>query len=177
MKIKTLVAGIAVGVLAAGNVLAAVQGTVGTAVPPAQASSSGNLVVSLSVPNIVRISNLNDIALGTYAGVNMTGSDPVCVYRNITGNYAITANSTNGTGVFQLNDAGTSTIPYAVTWGGTAVTDNTALTTQTGASTTSTTCGGGTNVTVAVNVLATDIEAATATGTHSDVLVLTLVSE
>ncbi|MFZ5724456.1 MAG: hypothetical protein ACOY33_12460 [Pseudomonadota bacterium] len=177
MKFKALVAGMALGVVA-GNALAAVDGSVGVAVPPAQASSSGNLIVSLTVPNIVRISNLNDIPLGTYAGVDMSGSDDVCVYRNITGNYRITADSTNGAGAFELEDAGnTSVIPYTVSWGAAALTENTALTGQTGAATTSTTCGGTPNVTVGVGVLATDIEAATVTGSHSDTLVLTLTSE
>lgn len=175
MKFKALVAGMAVG-LVAGSAMAAVDGSTATAVPPAQATSSGNLLVSLSVPNIVRISNLNDILLGTYAGVDMSGSDAVCVYRNITGNYRITADSTNGAGAYQLKN-GASVIPYAVTWNGSAMTENTAMTGLTGASTTSTTCGGGTNATVAVSVLATDIEAATVTGTHSDTLVLTLTSE
>lgn len=181
MKIKTLVAGIVIGagVMAAGNLMAAADGAVGTAVPPAQASSTGSLVVSLNVPNIVRISNLNDIPLGTYAGVTMTGSDAVCVYRNITGLYRITANSGNGAGAFELEDGAAvpSVIPYTVTWGGTAMAENTALTGQTGASTTSATCGGGTNTTFAVSVLATDIEAATATGLHSDTVTLTLTSE
>ena len=184
MQIKALVAGV---VLAAtsGAVLAATQGSIGTAVPPAQASSQGDLIINLSIPNIVRISNLDDIDLGTYAGVDVSGNDDVCVYRNVTGDYSITAASTNtdAAGTFKLlhNDGVTDHyIAYSVDWtdggGTTALTEGLQDTSMSGASTTSTTCGGGTNHNVAVTVLATDADAATATGAYSDTLVLTVES-
>lgn len=181
MKIKALVAGVAM-MAVGGAAVAANQGPIGTAIPPANASSQGDLTINLSIPNIVRITGLTDIDLGTYAGVDVSGSDALCVYRNVTGNYSITAESTNtdAGGTFKLKGAGADYIPYSVAWthgGGTvALTENAQSNAPTGASTTSTTCGGGTNHSVAVTVLATDADAATAVGAYSDVLVLTVQS-
>lgn len=181
MKIKALAVGVAL-TMAGSVAMAANPGPIGTAVPPANASSQGDLTINLSIPNIVRITGLTDINLGTYAGVDVSGSDALCVYRNVTGNYSITAESTNtdAGGTFKLKGAGADYIPYSVDWtdtvGPTALTEGLQDTTMTGASITSTTCGGGTNHSVTVSVAALDADAATATGAYSDVLVLTVES-
>lgn len=181
MKIKALVAGVAM-MAVGGASFAANQGPIGTAIPPANATSQGDLIINLNIPNIVRITGLTDINLGTYAGVDVSGTDALCVYRNVTGDYSITAGSTNtdAVGTFKLKGAGADYIPYSVDWthsGGTvALTEGTQDATATGANTTSTTCGGGTNHSVAVTVLATDADAATAVGAYTDTLVLTVES-
>ncbi|MCW9015528.1 MAG: hypothetical protein OQJ89_01045, partial [Kangiellaceae bacterium] len=58
--------------VASSSVMAATQGTLGT-------TSTGTLDITLDIDNLMRVSNLDDINLGTYAGAgNLTGSDAFC---------------------------------------------------------------------------------------------------
>ena len=91
---------------------AATQGTTGS-------TSTGTVDIQLLINGAVRISNLDNLDLGTFSGTGpMTDSDTACVYSNGATGYTVTATSSapNTTpGAFVLADAaGTNTIPYTV---------------------------------------------------------------
>lgn len=107
-KTATLAAALAV---ASGSALAAEDGKMG-------ASSTGKSVVSMSVGDRVKISGLDDIALGAFSGAgDMVGSSAFCVYRNGTGLYNMTVTSANqdGDGNFRATD-GTNFVSYGVSY-------------------------------------------------------------
>lgn len=171
---KGLVAG-GVAVMIAANGFAATQGTVG-------ATSTGDLDISLTILDEVRISNLADITLGTFLGADLAGTSPACVFRSGTGNYEITASGDGGaTGdQFALAD-GANSVDYTVTYddgtGPAALTSGTVLTGQTGGDPASDTCAGtGDNGTIAVNVLAADMSGLPA-GAYTGTLTLTVAPE
>jgi hypothetical protein len=129
---------------------AATQGTLG-------ATSTGTLNISATLQDLVIISGLADIALGTYSGTgNMTGQSTFCVYRNGTGNYSATL---TGDGPGFLIKSGANTLAYTATFthGATPVAATsgtvmgTALAPLSGNST-SQTCGGGTNGNISISI-------------------------
>jgi hypothetical protein len=146
--------------LAAAPALGATQGTTG-------ATSTGSVGVALTIPNLVRLTQVNDIALGNWTGAgDMQGTDSVCVWST-TRKYRVTATGSGAGGAFTLA-AAPSTLAYTVQWrdvagasSGTAMTAGTPLTGQ-NTSVTSTTCGGGTNATVLVRVAESALAAAPA---------------
>lgn len=155
------------------------QGTTGT-------TSTGTLDIDLVKNNNVRISNLSDIDFGTTAVVPTEQFISLCVYST-TGGYSLTASSEHGTGTdFRLANAGDSDfITYNVLFNdadtgaigdATDLNHTTPLTTQTGANTTSDTCGGGTNSRLFVDIDATSFGNAGA-DTFADVLTLTVAPE
>lgn len=112
--------------------------------------------------NNYRLTNMNDINLGTWLGSTMTGNDPVCVYKSPTGNarYGVTGTDTSTItpGAFRLqNGANTVEIPYTVSWnqantpGGSNLTDGASLT-RDNADRSSQTCSGGTNANFRITV-------------------------
>ncbi|MGB5247557.1 MAG: hypothetical protein WBM54_04850 [Woeseia sp.] len=167
--LKNAIRGLLVGGVAAGLsgvALAATQGTVGP-------NSTGTLDITLGVSDAVRISNLADINLGAFAGVDAVGTSVACVFRNGTGNYQLTATGSGPLGEFRLAN-GTDTVDYSVRYndantGAQAVTSGTLLSGLTGADPVSSTCATtGNNATVEVTVAATDaagLPAATYAGT------------
>jgi len=102
---KGLVAG-GIAVMIAANGFAATPGTIG-------ATSTGTLEIDLTIADEVRISNLEDIDLGQFAGANLTGGSPACVYRSGTGNYQITGSGSGTAGAFTLAGGG-ATVAYSV---------------------------------------------------------------
>lgn len=158
-----VVGGVAVGL--SGVALAATDGVVGP-------TSTGTVDISLDVNDLVRISNLTDINLGVFAGVDAVGTSPACVYRNGTGNYNLTASGDGTAGAFTLTD-GTNTVPYSVSYddgsGAAPATSGAVLGGLTGADPASDTCGTtGNNGTIEVTVAAADaagLPAATYAGT------------
>ena len=97
-------------------VFAANDGTLG-------ATSQGDFVISLAVPDLIRISSLNDQPLAYTPGSGATVTENFCVYTNAAaGTYNVTATSTgdanNGnTGVFLLQNAGnTATMAYTISY-------------------------------------------------------------
>lgn len=156
--------------IASSSAIAVTQGSLG-------ATSTGDLLISLDINSLVQVSNLGDIALGTYAGTDLTGTDNFCVYRNGVGNYAITMSGDGG--VFELSDGGINTLPYSVDFTNgatTALTSTVALTAQTGANTTSTTCAGVDNVAVAITVANANLAAAPA-GNYTGTLTILVAPE
>ncbi|RJF87810.1 hypothetical protein D3874_12895 [Oleomonas cavernae] len=134
---------------------AATQGSLGP-------TSTGSLVITLAAPNLVRISALDDINLGTFSGTALAGGDDVCIFSN-TGGYNVTA-SGDGTGsAFELTGFSTGdAVPYNVQWATTAgATSGTALTAGTpltglGGSFTNPTCRGGAQLNARVLVDVTE---------------------
>lgn len=166
-----------VALASAGPALAATNGNLGTG---AGATSQGQSVVTLTIPDLIKISDVNDLTLNYDTGTQQyQASDGVCVYRNGTGNYSITASSGNGTGSFVLNDGSGNTLPYSVSWNGTNLTEGT--NDDNGGSfytgdTTSASCGGGTNATVQAVVSEADAAAAPQ-ATYDDTLSLMVTAE
>ncbi|WP_338578816.1 hypothetical protein [Halomonas salifodinae] len=122
MKRRSLSHGGWLGVMGlwCGSLWAASDGAVGP-------TSSGTLQVQVQIPDLVRITDLADIDLGTYSGDagNLSGSSPACVRRNGPGDYQLTV--TSGNGAFNLLN-GSESLGYSVSWGGGAVTYGTPLT-------------------------------------------------
>jgi spore coat protein U-like protein len=123
-KLVSLVA--AAGLMASGSVMAASQGSVG-------ATSSGTSVVSILIPDLIRITDLADISFADYDGdgVDRTLGSPACVRTNGATTYGIVATTANGG--YELDPslvATTTTIPYTVTWGGTNLPYNSNLAAQ-----------------------------------------------
>ena len=163
------------GMLTTGAVFAATQGSVG-------GISTGDITVSVTVTDEVRITGLDDLG-GTFTGVDIVDSDQLCVYRNNTGNYNITATGTAG-GAFLIANGGTS-IPFTVGWnddilggpftglasGATLIGQNTTETASSDCST-----GGGLTAEVEVTILATDMLTLPA-GAATGLLILTVGPE
>lgn len=163
--------------LASQPAFSATQGSVG-------ATSSGSVDISVSIPQLTRISALNDIALGAWSGVGaMSGSDSLCVWTT-TGGYNITASGDGAGGAFTLDDGGGTTLPYTVEWAdtagagsGTALTSGNALAGQTAAAT-STTCNSGASLdaTVLVDIAEAALSSVT-DGAYTGTLTLVVAPE
>lgn len=90
---------------------AATQGTPG-------ATSSGSVNITLTIPHLVRITGLDDLALVHSATGDITGSELFCVNDNLNATdrgYYITATSQNGSGTdFRLLTTGPAYLVYDV---------------------------------------------------------------
>ncbi len=155
-----------------GSVMAASDGNLG-------GTSEGTSIIQISKDNVVQITMLDDINLGTHGNLTATatGDDDVCVFSS-TGGYNITITSANGS--FDLDDANTTTdIPYSVVWTAGASTATavyaTAMTGMLGNST-ATDCNGVTNANFEVSVTAADFNAADP-GSYTDTLTLLVTPE
>ncbi len=98
------------GVLAAAATggFAATQGSTGF-------TSTGDLDISLTVNDEVKISNLVDINLAPFSGTDVTGTSDACIYANGGGEYQITATGSGAANAFQLTD-GTNSVNYSVSY-------------------------------------------------------------
>lgn len=138
-------------------------------------SSTGTLDISITVDDEVRISNLGDIVLGTFAGVDASGTSAACIYRNSATTYQITASGNGTANAFTLTD-GTGTVGYSVTYAdGATVADSMssgiALVGQDGADTDVDCAATGNNALIGVTVAAADAAALPA-GSYSGTLTL-----
>ena len=168
---------LAVGAAGVATSMAATQGTTGP-------TSSGDLVVSLIVDNKLKVSNLDDTALGTFAGADLSATETICVYFNQDAPYQITFDSNDTPGTFELSD-GVNNIPYSFTYddgtnGATAVVAGTPLTGRDLANNNATTgadddCAtiAADNGTIDFTALATDITG-NPNGTYSETLNITV---
>jgi len=143
------------------------------------ATSTGTSVISVTVPNLIKISGMADIAFGTYSGTgDLNGNEDVCVYTNkASGTYRVTGSGTGGGGAFTLQSGGNN-LAYNVyfndvagTTGEAALTAGSALNSQSGASTSSQTCGGSNNANFHVEILSTNL-LAVPSGAYSGTLTL-----
>ena len=186
MQLKNALTALAAGVALAttGLAMAASDGSLGNDAGGGTAASTGSTVISLDVPKLIKISDMQDISM-SQSGTNYVGSDQVCVYRNVTGNYRVTAQSGNdgtsgagnGTsGNFFLNDGSGSEVNYSVTWNGASLTEDTPKTGLTSSETTNPNCTSP-NVTLEVTATESQVGAATSTGSHTDTLSLIVAAE
>ncbi len=92
-----------------GNAVAATDGTLG-------GTSEGTAVINISKQNAVKITNLDDINLGTFGSLTATttGADDVCVFSS-TGGYGLVMTSAND-GFSMAATGTTTTIDYSVEW-------------------------------------------------------------
>ena len=170
MKKLIMASAIVAGSMTGSLIHAANDGTTG-------ATSQGDLLITVDVADVVRIANLADIDIN-FAGVDISGSSPACIYRNGGSSYTVTATTTGPTaGAFEVANA-TDSAPYSVDWTVGATTTslgyNSAVTFS-GANNTDDTCGAGAanNASVEVGILATDF-LPVAAGTLTSTLVLTI---
>ena len=156
-------------------IFAATDGSLGT-------TSTGTVVVSITIPALVQITGLSDITLGSASTFPVTGNTTACIYSNVAsplGSYYVTASSLNTSGAdFRVKDSGMNYITYSAYWHNTsAATQTTALTSgtktaqQTGGSAISLTCGGGANANFNINFSETQVQAAPA-ATYTDTVTL-----
>lgn len=180
MRNKTLVLAMAAaGVAFSGASVAATQGTVG-------ATSSGSVVINATIPKLIRITDLADITVDVAAATativdatgyadDATGFSNACVRQNgATATYGIKATSANGS--FDLK-SGTLTVPYTLSWGGTDLTYDTALTAQTPDSTSLGNCTPATNK-LGVKITAANLnDAEGSTTDYTDTVTLVVTPE
>ncbi len=149
-----------------GNALAATDGELG-------GTSEGTAVINIAKENAVKITNLDDIDLGTSGNLTTTatGSDDVCVYSS-TGAYGLVMTSANSEFVLEANGA-TTTIDYAVEWQANITSDVTYNTLITGlvGNSLNVDCDGQTNATFTISVAPSDFNAADP-GTYTDTLIM-----
>ena len=122
------------------------------------ATSTGDIDITLNVPNMAQISGLTDITVNYPAtGGDVTRAISFCVFSS-TRLYTIRATSANGDGAtntFRLHDSG-NYIPYEIDWtddGGTATNldHNQNLASQ-NTNATAVDCGGGTNTSLTLRI-------------------------
>lgn len=115
-SLKKLTAAMALGgcvALMGGTVNAASQGSVGTA------NSAGTVDISVTIPTLIRVHGLSDIAFTFDPGTTEAQEIDFCVSgNNAAGTY--TAVLTSGEGAFQLNNAGAK-LAYHAEYDGTTV--------------------------------------------------------
>lgn len=81
-----------------------------------RARRSGTVTLGITIPTVVRISNINNIVLGAFDGINdLVNFDDVCIYKNVGTTYSITATGNGAGGAFTLSN-GSGVAPYTVTW-------------------------------------------------------------
>ncbi len=178
------------GILALTSVSLLVLATAGMAATNGDlgSSSTGTTDISITIPSLVKISDLQDINLGTVSTVNgdIKGSTTACIYSNQPaaggsgGGYQVTANGNGAGNAFTVSD-GANTLAYTAYWkpdtsagDGTQVTSGSSLANQDGADTSSISCAGtGLNAKFTVAFSQSNIAAAppgTYTGTATIVI-------
>jgi hypothetical protein len=166
MRVKNLL--LALVVVASPTAVAATDGSLGS-------TSSGETVVSVSVPDLVQVTVQGDIALTHTVGSSSTGSTGLCIYRNGSSSVELTLTSANpdASNVFQMA-AGTSRLPYSIgLTGGDTITNFTSGTAESlnGADSASSTCSGSYSHSMDVTVQSSDLDAAAA-GSYSDTVTI-----
>lgn len=145
-------------------------------------SFASTLTLTLNLPDTVRISNLNDIDLGSYTGADLTAADSLCVYRASGLSYAVTATGSGPGGSFTLTDGAGSQVPFSASWndgaGAVVLAPGVLLSGRTNSMAGSDTCnfGANNNAVLSVLVSAADLQLAPA-GSHSGVITLTVELE
>lgn len=141
-----------------------------------------NVTINLTLPDSIRVSQLNDIDLGMYTGTDKLATESLCVFRSSGGTYAVTATGSGAGGAYLLQN-GASTIPFTVSWddgtGPAQMTPGVPLPGRQGSFMQSDTCNNGANnnASVLLSVLAADMDAAPVSGQHSGVITITVGME
>jgi hypothetical protein len=166
MKLKQVL--LALSFVASPAAIAASNGSLGS-------TSSGETVVSVSVPDLVQVTVEGDIGLTHVVGSNSTGSAGLCVYRNGTSSVDLTLTSSNPDGLdgFRMI-SGSNYLPYAIALSGddtvSSFTSGVAARLS-GANTTSSSCSSSFGHNMDVTVQSSDLDAAPA-GSYSDTVTI-----
>jgi hypothetical protein len=137
-----------------------------------------NFTIDVTLPDLVRISQMDDLDLGTYDGINdSTGTDFICVYRNgLSGAYNIAAQGDGAANAFEIAD-GSNALSYQVEYddgtGFVILTAAGAPLNRANADPNATDCGGVSNAQVRVTVFAIDMDAVPV-GNYAGTLTLTV---
>ena len=140
---------------------------------------SGWVDLELGIEDSIRLSQLDDIHLGTFDGdSDMTGEDNLCVFRASGDEYAVTISGEGDGGAYVLRN-NNSEIPFAVRWddgaGTVEISPGELLGNRTNSFSANDHCDGGAanNASLQVDVSADDInENATELGAHVGVLTI-----
>jgi hypothetical protein len=140
-------------------------------------SDTSRFRVRIEVPDLVRVSDLDDIDLGIFPGTgDLVGEDRICVYRNDPSTrYEVEAYGQGAASAFVL-EQGTGSLPFEVEYddgGGYAPVSAGRSMRASGADTASTACGGMDNAGVRVRVRESDLLTADA-GSYAGTLTLTV---
>lgn len=146
---------------------AATDGTLGS-------TSTGTITITANIDQLVRISRLDDLDMGSLSPTNLSATENFCVYSNSSPNYQITATGSGTGGAFAVSD-GSLELPYLLTINGNSAASGSPLS-GAGANQFSTVCGATDNATLTVLFNSTEIAAAN-TGTYNGVLTLTVAPE
>lgn len=153
---------------------AATDGTLGP-------TSTGSLSITITIPPRVRISNVADLALGTFTGTgDKTAADDVCIYTNDpAGTYRVTATGDGTGGAFTVNDGASNELAYSLRWndqtgttGNVLLTSGTALTGQSGANTTASDCGGSNTANIEATITESELSLGEAGSYSGNVTIL-----
>lgn len=144
---------------------------------------SATVTLSVVIPAIIRISNISDLVLGTFDGVNdLVASDTVCIYKNGGTLYGITATGSGAGAAFTVENGG-AMAPYSVDWqdatGTVSLVTGVQASNRGNAFNVNGTCNGGAadNATLTVRILAADLLTAMQPGLYSGVLTLMVVPQ
>lgn len=162
--------------LCAAPAFAASQGDLGRG---KGATSAGSMRVGLMVPEMVRLSGVEDLMMGWDEGERaFQASDDLCVYRNLSGQYAVKATGTHGaTEAYRMSGPDGSALDYQVSWQGEPLRPGETSAAMAGAHATAMDCGGQPNATLTVSASGDRAAQASSTGLHTDTLVLEIIAE
>lgn len=163
---KIIPIAVSLSLLSMGSI-AATDGTLG-------ATSTGSVNITATIDDLVNISRLDDLDMGSLSPSNLTATEAFCIYRNGTGAYQITATGSGTGGSFAVTD-GSIDLPYVLNINGSSVSPGTPLS-GTGANQTSIVCGATDNASLTIGFNSTEIAAAN-TGLYSGVLTLIVAPE
>ena len=138
-------------------------------------SFTNDVTLNLNLPDSIRVSEVDDVMLGTYNGFDITAIESLCVFRASGGNYGVTVTGSGTGGAFELRDGtNTSVLPFLVTWndgtGATAHTAGALLSNQVNTVTGTDTCNNGAlnNAELGITLRAADVDLLnTAPGVHT----------
>lgn len=164
-------------ILCASSRIFATDGTLGT-------TSTGTVTVSITIPSLVQVSGLGNLALGSATSFPVTTSTTGCIYSNVSspsGSYYVTVSSANASsGAFRVKNSGTDYIVYSAFWNNTSsplqttsLTSGTKTAQQTGGSATRLDCGGSPNANFNVSFSASQVQGAPAAA-YSDTVTLVI---
>lgn len=145
-------------------------------------NTADTVTVELIVPDSIRVSQLDDIDLGSYAGVDITASESLCVFRGAGGGYAVTVTGSGAGGDYILLN-GISEVPFALGWddgsGVAPLSPGVPLLGRLNTFSANDSCNNGAsnNVTLTVTVFAADLDLAALPGTHSGVITILVEME
>lgn len=139
---------------------------------------SSSVTLDLVLPDSIMVSELDDIDLGVFSGVDMVATESLCVYRASGGNYGVTVTGSGAGGAFELvNNA--SVLGYQVGWSdgvtSSAMSPGVLLSGQGNTVSGDTSCGSGAmnNATLSITLPAASVDTAvTDSGLHAGVLTI-----